>query len=144
MHIEDRLTAIEEKLDSILEALYKTVSSEIETDPEPEPAPAAKRGRPAAKAAAEPAPTPAAKGKKAKPAPSVTIDDLRAECVKLAKADDEGKEKIVAALQRHGAERLGELPEDRYPDFLAMLKKISDEGFDPRDGSGGDEEDEDF
>jgi hypothetical protein len=139
MHIEDRLTAIEEKLESILQALQGQ-GAETESEPEPEPAPA-KRGRPAAKAAAEPAPAPASKGKKAKPAPSVTIDDLRAECVKLAKADDEGKEKIVAALQRHGAERLGELDESRYAEFLDMLKKISDEAFDPREGSGEDDED---
>lgn len=143
MHIEDRLTAIEEKLDAILQSLSKEVETE---DAETEPAAApAKRGRPA-KAAAEPepAPAPAAKGKKAKAPPSVTLDDLRAACVAIAKADEEGKEKIVAALQRHGAERLGELAEDHYAAFQAMLKSVADDGFDPRDASGETDDEEDF
>ena len=140
MHIEDRLTAIEQKLEAILQSLSKEVETE-DAETEPAPAPAAK-GKKAK--AADPEPAPASKGKKAKAAPAITLDDLRAACVAIAKADEEGKEKIVAALQRHGAERLGELSEDHYAAFQDMLKRVADDGFDPRDGSGETADEEDF
>lgn len=131
MHIEDYLKQIDSKLDQLLKIGHFSGAApavEVETDPEPV-VETKKRAIKGAKAAKE------------KP---LSTDDLRAVCVEIAKSDSEGKEKIVAALQRHGASRLNDVPENMYPDMMAMLIKIRDDGMDPRDAVPDENEDEAF
>jgi len=62
-----------------------------------------------------------------------TLNEIRALAVKASKKATDGKEKVLAALQRHGTERLTEIDEENYPALKAMLDKIiKDDDFDPR------------
>lgn len=62
-----------------------------------------------------------------------TLNELRALAVKASKKATDGKEKVLAALQKHGTERLTEVNESKYSDLKEMLDKIiEDDDYDPR------------
>jgi hypothetical protein len=62
-----------------------------------------------------------------------TLNELRTLAVKASKKATDGKEKVLAALQKHGSERLTEIDEDNYADLKTMLDKIiDDDDYDPR------------
>lgn len=61
-----------------------------------------------------------------------TLQQIRSLAVKASKATD-GKEKVLAALAKHGSERLTEIDEDEFPALKEMLEKIiDDDDYDPR------------
>ena len=65
-----------------------------------------------------------------------TLNEIRKLAVSASKKATDGKEKVLAALQRHGSDRLTEIDEDNYPDLKEMLEKIiEDDDYDPRDSS---------
>jgi hypothetical protein len=62
-----------------------------------------------------------------------TLNEIRSLAVKASKKATDGKEKVLAALQRHGTERLTEIDEEHYPALKEMLEKIiDDDDYDPR------------
>ena len=101
-------------------------------------------------AAAEPTKGKAVKDKPKRAAAesSTTIEELRTAAVAISgnKTISEGKDRVVALLQRNGAERLAELATDAYGAFMAGLERIRDEDWDPRDSDSDDAgtPDEDF
>ena len=111
---------------------------------------AAQQAKQPQETAAEPTKGKAVKGKPKRAAAesSTTIEDLRAAAVAISgnKAISEGKDRVVALLQRNGAERLAELATDAYGAFMAGLERIRDEDWDPRDSDSDDAgtPDEDF
>jgi hypothetical protein len=128
-------------LEDFIEEAAAADEEETEEEEEEEEAPPAKRGR--AKK------TPAKRGKKADEEEeeeesdeeadeeadddAPTLNELRQLAVKASKKATDGKEKVLAALQRHGTERLTEIDEENYAALKTMLEKIiEDDDFDPR------------
>jgi len=63
-----------------------------------------------------------------------TLNELRTLAVKASKKATDGKEKVLAALQRHGSERLTEIDEEHYASLKETLEKIiDDDDYDPRE-----------
>jgi hypothetical protein len=68
-----------------------------------------------------------------------TMNQVRALAVKASKKATDGKEKVIAALEKHGSEKLSDIDEEKYPELIEMLQQImDDDDFDPRE----DEEDD--
>lgn len=140
MGIEDSIAMLNKSIHNLSVRLDQLVASGLKLDQDKPSAPSdATPAKPPAKTAGKPA----GKGKVTK----ITLDMLRALAVDVSKNTEDGKEKVVAALQRHGVAKLNEMLEERYADLHDMLIKVRDEGLDPRDAlpdEGGEEEDEDF
>src|SRR5690242_4110507 len=117
---------LEEKIDRVIELLEELIA--VGTG-------AAVHGKPTTgKPTTVPAKgKPAGKGSKKAP----TLEELKEVAVAISnsKKVKEGKEKVVALIQRFGAEALKELAEEHYTEFMEQLLQIRDEGMDPRESN---------
>lgn len=108
-------------------------------------APAADTPKKSTKAAAAPAAAPAPKKGKAKAA-AVTRDDVKKLAIAItgnAEIED-GKAKVIAAIQQQGVDRLGDVSDELIPTLHALLLSVQDDGVDPREEAEAEAEEEDF